>query len=171
MQCIFGCKALAFIPTIYIIPVFELLVDRASVLKNSNLDKFIEYFSKEWIYGTELEYWNYYKNFKIKTNNPSESYNNKMNKIFRPFLYHALFEYRTLINESYEHYLENIAKHGPQEVIIDPLRNNIKIILDKCDADYNNLRLDNENCNIDMDSYVYYDSNGLYELHSRYWFN
>ena len=44
-------------------------------------------------HGTEFSYWNYYKEFQIKTNNPSESYNYKLNNIFknkRPFLYHAL---------------------------------------------------------------------------------
>ena len=165
---------MAFIPTIYIIPVFELLVEKAETLKNPNLDSFITYFSKEWINGTEIEYWNYYNDFEIKTNNPSESYNNKINKIFnnkKPFLNHALYEYRVLINESYDHYQENIANHGAEEINKDPLRNKIKNIFDIYGMDYNQLRLDNEGDDINMDSDVYYDDKGFYEMYARHWFN
>ena len=174
LHCVFGCKALAFIPTIYIIPVFELLVVKAKSLNNPNLDNFLDYFSKEWIYGTDNVYWNYYNDFQIKTNNASESYNNKINKIFnnkKPFLYHALFEYRVLINESYEHYQENIINHGAEEVNKDPLRSKIKNILDKYDMDYIKLRQENESDDIDMESDVYYDDNGLYEIYTRLWYN
>ena len=72
----------------------------------------MDYFSKEWIYGTETNYWNYYNEFDIKTNNASESYNNK-----RPFIYHTLYEYRNLIKESLDNYTQNIMNHDSKDVI------------------------------------------------------
>ena len=81
LKCVFGCKGLSFIPLIYVIPVFELLYEKATEINNPNLIDFMDYFSKEWIYGTETKYWNYYNDFDIKTNNASESYNHKINKI------------------------------------------------------------------------------------------
>ena len=170
----FGCKALSFIPEIYIIPVFESLLEKAHQLNDINLNNFMKYFENEWIKGTEFSYWNYYNEFEIKTNNPSEGYNYKLNSIFknkRPFLYHALYEYRILIKESYDNYIDNMAKHSSQIVQKDPLRNEVKNILDKFDNDYINLRKDNENINDDMDIDVNYDEDGLYELYSRHWLN
>ena len=131
------------------------------------------YFAKEWIYGTKISYWNYYKEFEIKTNNASESYNNKINNIFehkRPFIYHALYEYRNMIKESLDNYTQNIMNHGIQEIIKDPLRNSIKNILDKYEEDYLKLRRDNENQDMDIESEVYFDSDGLYELYTPHWF-
>ena len=134
----------------------------------------MKYFENEWSKGTEFSYWNYYNEFEIKANNPSEGYNYKLNSIFRnkrPFLYLALYEYRILIKESYDNYIDNMAKHGSQIVQKNPLRNEVKNILDKFDNDYINLRKDNENINDDMDISVNYDEDGLYELYSRHWLN
>jgi len=173
LKCVFGCKGLYFIPQIYVIPVFELLYEKAKEINNINLINFMDYFAKQWIYGTEISYWNYYKEFEIKTNNASESYNNKINNIFehkRPFIYHALYEYRNMIKDSLDNYTQNIMNHGIQEVIKDPLRNAIKNILDKYEEDYHKLRRDNENQDMDIESEVYYDSDGLYELYTRHWF-
>ena len=39
------------------------------------------------------------------------------------------------------------------------------------EQDYNQLRLDNEGNDINMDSDVYYDDNGFYEIYTRHWFN
>ena len=64
---------MAFIPTIYIIPLFEFLVEIAKTLKNPNLDSFITYFSKEWIKGTEFEYWNYYNDLRLKLITPQKA--------------------------------------------------------------------------------------------------
>ena len=64
-----------------------------------------------------------------------------------------------------------MAKHGSQIVQKNPLRNEVKNILDKFDNDYINLRKDNENINDDMDISVNYDEDGLYELYSRHWLN
>lgn len=72
LKCVYGCKGLSFIPLIYVIPVFELLYQKATEINNPNLIDFMDYFSKEWIYGTEISYWNYYNEFDIKTNNASE---------------------------------------------------------------------------------------------------
>ena len=81
LKCVFGCKGLYFIPQIYVIPVFELLYEKAKEINNINLINFMDYFAKQWIYGTEISYFNYYKEFEIKINNASESYNNKINNI------------------------------------------------------------------------------------------
>ena len=82
-----------------------------------------------------MSYWTYYKEFEIKTNNASESYNNKINKIFehkRTFIYHTLYKYRNMIKDSLDNYTKNIMNHSIQEVIKYPLRNNtIKNIIDK----------------------------------------
>ena len=133
LKCVFGCKGLAFIPQIYVIPVFVLLYEKAKDINDINLINFMDYFAKEWIYGTEISYWNYYKEFQIKTNNASESYNNKINNIFehkRSFIYHSLYEYRNMIKESLDNYIQNVMNHGIQEIIKDPLRNAIKNILE-----------------------------------------
>ena len=103
----------------------------------------MDYFSKEWVYGTENTFWNYYNEFDMKTNNASEGYNNKINNIFnhkRPFIYHALYEYRNLIKESLDNYNLNIMNNGKQEIINDPIRNAVKNILDKYEEDYLKLR-------------------------------
>ena len=100
LQWVFGCKAISFIPYIYIKPIFEYLLEKAHNINDPNLNKFMTYFANEWIYGTEYSYYNYYKEFEIKANNPSEGFNYKLNNIFknkRPFLYHALYEDRILI--------------------------------------------------------------------------
>ena len=76
-----------------------------------------------------------------------------------------------MINESFEHYQENIINHGAEEVNKDPLRSKIKNILDKYDMDYIKLRQENESDDIDMESDVYYDDNGLYEIYTRLWYN
>ena len=80
-------------------------------------------------------------------------------------MYHALYEYRILIKESYDNYIDNMAKYGSQIVQKDPLRNEVKNILDKFENDYVNLRKDNENINIDLDIHVNYDEDWLYELY------
>ena len=82
LKFIFVCEGLSFIPQIYVILVFELLYKKAKEINNINLINFMDYFAKEWIYGTEISYWNYFKEFEIKTNSASESCNNKINNIF-----------------------------------------------------------------------------------------
>lgn len=117
LQCISGCKILSFIPTIYIMPIFELLLEKAHEISDVNLNNFVTYSKNEWVNGTEFSYWNYNKELEIKTNNPSQGYNYKLNNIFknkRPFLYRALYEYRILIKESYDNYINNIGQHGSQ---------------------------------------------------------
>ena len=74
-----------------------------------------------------------------------------------------------MIKDSLDNYTQNIMNHGIQEVIKDPLRNAIKNILDNYEEDYNKLRRDNENQDMDIESDVYYDSDGLYELYTRHW--
>ena len=75
-----------------------------------------------------------------------------------------------MIKDSLDNYTQNIMNHGIQEVIKDHLRNSIKNILDKYEEDYLKLRRDNENQDMDIESEVYYDSDGLYELYTRHWF-
>ena len=45
MECVFECKASSFIPTIYIIPVFEYLVEKTQNINDLNLNNFMTYFS------------------------------------------------------------------------------------------------------------------------------
>ena len=173
LKCVLGYKGLSFIPIIYIIPVFELLCEKAKDINNPNLNNFMDYFKKEWVYGTETSYWNYYREFDLKTNNASEGYNHKINNIFghkRPFIYHALFEYRNLIKEFLDNYKKNIINHGSGIIETNPLRNAVKNVLDKYDEDYLKLRRENENKDIDIDDDVYYNDDNLYELYSRHWF-
>ena len=43
IQYVFGCKTLSFIPDIYIIPVFESLLETAHQLNDINLTNFIKW--------------------------------------------------------------------------------------------------------------------------------
>ena len=42
LKCVFGCKGLYFIPQIYVIPVFELLYEKAKEINNINLINFMD---------------------------------------------------------------------------------------------------------------------------------
>lgn len=153
-KCVLGCKSL-------------------QILYNSNLNNFMDYFKKEKVYGTETSFWNCYREFELKTNNASEGYNHKINNIFghkKPFIYHALFEYKNLIKESLNNYKKNIINLGSGFIEKDPLRNAVKNVLYKYDGDYPKFRRENENKEINIDEDVYYNSYNLYELYSRHWF-
>ena len=50
---------------------------------NENFDKFLQYFEDTYIKLYQIKRWNYYNNYRHVTNNACESYNAKLNNLFR----------------------------------------------------------------------------------------
>ena len=77
----------------YVLPIFELICKKNT---NNNFKNFLTYFKNQYILKIDIHSWNYYKNFTHITNNSCESYNCKLNKIFKvkPTFFKLLYELR-----------------------------------------------------------------------------
>jgi hypothetical protein len=64
----------------YIEEVFELIKDKSN---NEAFDEFLNYFEEQYINKYGIDSWNYYRNYIHITNNSCESYNCKLNKLFK----------------------------------------------------------------------------------------
>ena len=82
-KIVYGSKALALIPHEVVIPIWEELKKKSITIAEPILNEYVQYFDKEWIIATEISYWNFYKDFLNRTNNYSESFNHKINDLFK----------------------------------------------------------------------------------------
>ena len=93
---------LCFIPIDYVVGVFYKLKEKIEKNKFIELIAFVDYFEKQYIRSNkELDWWNYHDGQLFKTNNPCESYNNRLYNLFnkkKP----GFFEFISIINKECE---------------------------------------------------------------------
>lgn len=76
-------KTLALIPPEVVILIWEELNKKRITIVDPFLNEYVQYFNKESIIGTEILYWNFYNDFWNRINNYSESFNHKINYLFK----------------------------------------------------------------------------------------
>ena len=72
-------RTLPLIPCEYVIEVFDLIKAKNTF---EELEEFFNYFHSTYIERYDIEFWNYYNEEYLRTNNPCESYNNRLNSYF-----------------------------------------------------------------------------------------
>ena len=62
------------------------IYDAFALIKSKNkfkeLNSFLDYFENNFLKTYELDWWNYYNDVNIRTNNPCEGFNNRLNSYF-----------------------------------------------------------------------------------------
>lgn len=102
-------KTLPLIPNIYAKDIFNLINAKNKI---SELNEFLDYYEKTFIKKYEIDYWNYFKEFNLRTNNPCENYTNRLNSFFEKkptfyYLVHILAREESLIKKEYEALINN----------------------------------------------------------------
>ena len=77
----------------FVLDVFKLIKEKS---ENSAFGEFLKYFEEQYILRYGIKTWNYYDNYIHITNNSCESYNCKLNKLFKikPSFFKLLYELR-----------------------------------------------------------------------------
>lgn len=116
--------ALPVIDTDFINDVFEKIKDEVHNLPNIIKD-FLQYFETQFLEHYSIEYWPYFKQYSLRTNNCRESYNNMLNSYFvkKPTFWKLLHKLRQEIFTIEKNYNDTID-------IEDPIiKKNINLVL------------------------------------------
>ena len=83
-------KTLPLIPPLYVKDIFDLINANN---KLEDLNEFLQYFEDTFINKYDIVFWNYFDEYNLRTNNPCESYNNRLNCFFakKPTFYNLLY--------------------------------------------------------------------------------
>ena len=76
------------------------------------MDKFLAYYEEQFFNIYDIKYWNFYDQYYLRTNNPCEGFNNKLNSFFakKPTFYsliNVLAKKELLVKDEYEELIFN----------------------------------------------------------------
>ena len=102
-------KTLPLIKPIYVKDVFDLI---KSNNRFEELEEFLVYYEEQFFNIYDIKYWNYYDQYYLRTNNPCEGFNNKLNSFFakKPTFYrliNVLAKEELLVKNEYEDLIFN----------------------------------------------------------------